>query len=39
MKQEVAIYRALPAELASSLPSIESIEAELSVDLEAEDAS
>ena len=39
MKQKVAIYRALPAELASSLPSIEAIEAELSVDLEAEDAS
>ena len=38
MKQEVAIYRALPAELAFSLPSIETIEAELSVDLETEDA-
>ena len=33
------LTRALPAELASSLPSIETIEAELSVDLEREDAS
>ena len=33
------LTRALPAELASSLPSIETIEAELSVDLETEDAS
>ena len=33
------LTRALPAELASSLPSIEIIEAELSVDLETEDAS
>ena len=32
------LTRALPAELASSLPSIETIEAELSVDLETEDA-
>jgi len=33
------LTRALPAELASSLPSIETIEAELSVDLETEDVS
>ena len=33
------LTRALPAELASSLPSIETIEAELSVDFETEDAS
>ena len=33
------LTRALPAELASSLPSIETIEAELSADLETEDAS
>ena len=33
------LTRALPAELASSLPSIETIEAELSVDLETEAAS
>ena len=39
MKQEVVIYRDLLAELASSLPSMETIEAELSVDLETEDAS
>ena len=32
------LTRALPAELASSLPSIETIEAELSVDLETEAA-
>jgi hypothetical protein len=32
------LTRALPSELASSLPSIETIEAELSVDLETEDA-
>ena len=39
MKQEAAIYCALYAELASSLPSMETIEAELSVDLKTEDAS
>ena len=39
MKQEAAIHRAFPAKLASSLPSIETIEAELSVDLETEAAS
>ena len=39
MKQQVAIYRALPAKLAYSLLSIETVEAELSVDLDTEDAS